>query len=247
MTVQRNDIINIPLEFKLACLVEGFSEQAVLQAFIDHISFYAVLGSGYIKGYREATSALKELNFTNSKGQASEAFANNREIASQCTIEILKIGIQTGNAKAKKNRSRKYIKKLFDTMERTYSTDKLYLAEESVLVFNEDFQVLCEFFNRYPKEYLEYFMSKIDLADHLARIGLNKLIVNGSMAFFAMLMGGFIKDNIRNLAKPATELQIEFIDELQQLHAKNFIVRNVEKRRVIYHNFFYNYYNKTNF
>ncbi|QEM15675.1 hypothetical protein DIU38_005870 [Mucilaginibacter sp. P4] len=158
----------------------------------------------------------------------------------------MKISIQKGNPKKKKVKSQRFVKALFNTMERSYSADKLYLDEETVLNLNEDFQLLCEFHNHYPKEYLEYFMSKIDLADHTTRVGLNEFTENNSMAFFVMLMGGLIDANVHNSAKPATELEIEFLSKLQQLHAKVFIIRNFEKRKAIYQEFFLDHYNQTN-
>jgi hypothetical protein len=246
MKTNRTNIINIPLEFKIACLVQCFDERAVLQTFIDHISFYTELSKDYSKGYREATYALSEYILPNSRGQPSKAFAKSRELCSQCILGILKIGFQKGNFKKKQNKSQPLIKTLFKAMEKVYSTDKLYLDEDRVIYLNEDFQLLCELHNHYPSEYLEYFMSKIDLADHTTCAGLNKVTMNSSMAFFAMLMNGSIDANVHNPTKPATPLEIEFIDKIQQFHAKVFIIRSFAKRKSAYHQFFLEYYNQTN-
>jgi hypothetical protein len=245
MKEQRNDIINIPLEFQIACTIRRLVVPDVLQTFIDHVSFYYSVNSPYAEGFREATNVILEYSTKNRNHSNHASFGddkNNKEFAIKCIKDVLAWGAKRGMSDKKKHaKCKPIIKQLHLSMEHLNSIDKIYLDEENRLTFTDDFSVLCNIHRHHPKEYLEYFMSRISLADADARVGLKKIDENPSMGFFQLVMRG-LGDLIAIVNM--TELEVDFIDKVQQLHYEVFLIRDLDKRRAIYQEFYLNYYNK---
>jgi len=73
------NIIDVPLEFKVACTVYRQSIQEVLQIFVDHVSMYDSLTGEYSKGFSEATMFIS--SYTRAKVKKTSAvrlFSNAR-------------------------------------------------------------------------------------------------------------------------------------------------------------------------
>ena len=66
----------------------------------------------------------------------------------------------------KRSYTRCFVENIFNAMERPHTpSDIIYLDEYSTLKLSKDFCVLCEVYDCYPKEFLEYFMGFISVAD----------------------------------------------------------------------------------
>lgn len=243
MKEQRNDIISIPLEFQIACTIRHLAVPDVLQTFINHVSFYHSLNKPYGEGFREATTVILEYSVKNQNHLNHPSFGGNKDYAQKCIMDVLAWGAKRGMSDDKKHaKCKPIIKQLHLSMEHLNSIDKIYLDEEHCLIFTDDFSVLCDIHRHYPKEYLEYFMSRISLADADARVGLKKIDENHSMAFFHLITCGL--GNITGGLIHITELEADFIDKIQQLHYEVFLIRDLDKRRAVYQEFYLNYYNK---
>ena len=242
MALQQNYIIDIPLEFKIACATDHFNPSDVLQAFIDHVCFFTTLSGDYEKGYKEATTVISEYTFKiDVKTTPSPAFLINREFAIKCVKQVAGLTVKKGiSVSTKRKKSIPIVSQLYKSMDHHLSTDKIYLDEETLLSLSDDFGVICEFHQHSPKQYLEYFMSQISHADAHARIALNKVEENPSMGFYDLVLKG-----LGNLPKTAThysEKEIDFIDSMNTWPYEYFIVRDLDKRRKIYQSLFKEYH-----
>lgn len=246
MNEQNNNLIDIPLEFKIACTVHNLDVVEVLQSFVSHVSYYLIFSHDFIKGYRDATNAIAEFNNTHrADHDISSSIINNREYCHKRMKEIFGLTVLRQPPAKKRLKSEPLVKKLLKGIAISKTTDKIYLDEESVIHLNADFRILCELFSVYPKEYLEYFMSKISLADHSARGGLMLYVENPSLAFFLRMTEGIEKP--RMTRRQLTETDINFIDRIQELNVELFIYRRLEQRIEIFREVYLDYYNnKTN-
>jgi hypothetical protein len=244
MNEQQNDIINIPLEYKVACTIRYLKPHEVLQTFIDHISFYTTLSTAYSLGFREASDTTSEYSVTHGIEKASPAFVTCHDFARKCIMDVLRLTVKKGvSENQKRKKCIPIVKELYRVMEHIKSPAKIYLDEDTVLHLSEDFCIVCEIHQHYPKEYLEYFMSRVSLADFQARVGLKKMVDNPAMAFYNLVA----EQGLGNLVTSPiflSELERDFIDRIQQMHHEVFIVRDLDKRRELYREFYLDYYNK---
>lgn len=239
---EQNDLINVPLEFQIACTIRHIKVHDLLQTFINHVSFYASINKGNIPGYREATDVMSiySIRYHNKDNQMS---FTNKEHALKCIKDILAIGVKRGmNENKKRIKCIPIVKQLYRLTEHHNSTDKIYLDENHALTFTEDFSLMCDTHRHYPKEYLEYFMSRISLADADARVSLNKIDENPAMAFYELVLNGL--GNLFPETLHLTELEANFIDSIQKFHYEVFLIRDLDERRSAYQEFYLDYYNK---
>lgn len=233
-------LLPIPLEFKIACATYNLSIREVLQLFIDHVSFYDSMSQKSDDLYRSATNTL--LNYSISIRRAhSPALLKHREPILKYIREVIKIASTPPESQAKKRKMCvPIVRKIYRSMERSKTQNtSLLLEEEITLQLSMDFCLLCEIHHCSPEEYLEHFMSQISLPSTHANLGLNRLVENQAMGFFYKSL---------NIGKgtPAIHahrnLQVQFIDQIQELHLWMFIIRGYEKRVQKYQELYFNYY-----
>ncbi len=247
MNAERPDIIDIPEEFRIASTLNSFEPGKVLQFFINHVSFFCTLGGGYIRGYSQATMVTSEYSV---KIHAPELKLNqypaiafdNKELATKCIIQIGRMALEKGKtAEKKRKKSLPVVNSLYKAIgSYSYCPEKIYLDEETVLDFTKDFRIVCELHHCYPKAYLEYFMNKISMAEDQAYRGLKIPRENPAAEFFHLLNLGF--GNLRPPVIKSTEAQIDFIDAVQEFHARVFIIRSPDKRIAAYRDFYKTHY-----
>lgn len=238
-----HQLITVPLEFKVACRIYMISVQEVLQIFINHATVFDSTSRIYSQGYTEAVTTIthyilaKELNPAPSK-----AFAKCKDTATSCLSMIVGLGRKkTGQALTKRRQCRTPVTLLFETMKRVYAPkDKLYLDEDSVLVLTKDFCVLCEIHNCYPKEYLEYFMNKISLADAHSRKALKIEQPDSCYALYFLIADGFERDI--SIIATLTDLEMDFYDRMQEIRLELYPIRDLGQRTVLLREFYLDYY-----
>lgn len=239
---KENSELTIPLEFKIACATYHLAVPEVLQLFIDHISFYDSLSHKSNDCYRFATNTLLSHPHPPIEG-ISPAFQTNREAIIKYVREIVQMSVRPRTVEIKRRKlCIPIVKKIFNLMEPKVITSRtLQLDEVNILQLGMDFCIMCETHNCQPEVYLQHFMDQVSLPETHARIGLHQLLENHAMAFFYQA----ITKCTALLSSPTHKaLQIEFIDHIQELHLRLFIVRSVEKRREKYYELYDNYYHK---
>ena len=99
------NIIDVPLEFKVACTVYRQNMREVVQIFVNHVSMYDSLTGEYSKGFSEATMTVS--SYTRAKvrkTKRSKAFLKCRDLAVSCINRIYQ---ETRNPKGTMNAKRK--------------------------------------------------------------------------------------------------------------------------------------------
>lgn len=239
--MEQNQVLVIPLEFKIACVIYHLKPEKVLQAFINHVSFFMSLSTDYLPGFREATNTLAEYSIENINYSASPAIAENRDFTIKCVRNVIEISKRKGiSVEKKRKKCIPIIRQLNKSLNHYITRQKFFIDENSALELSDDFRIRCEMLQHTAKDFLEYFMSKISLADRDARVGLNKIIENPALAFFQLAthgLGGNEDTSIGN-----GEAQQDFIDEFQTMKYELFIVRDLDERRSLLEEFYLKHY-----
>lgn len=233
---------NIPLDFKIACATYQLPIPEVLQLFIDHVSFYDSLSQKSDDIYRCATNTL--LNYSLSiQRESGSAFIKHREPILRYIREIIKISVTPDLAPSRKRKMcAPLVKKIFAIMERSRTQNTtLVMDDGKTLQLKMDFCLLCELHNCSPEEYLQHFMSQISLPIVHANVGLKRVVENQAMGFFYKVLN-ISKELPSNNAHRT--LQVQFIDQIQELHLWLFIIRDYEQRVKKYQEIYYSYYQR---
>lgn len=246
-------VLEIPDEFKIACVVNNLKIAEVLQVFINHVSFFQTLNSGCLTGFQEASLVMSEysvktkLSGKNSKLKSItdiEGPEFHREKSVKYIRQLIALTFHSKDSESVKHRkSIPIVKDLFKSIQGfKFCPEKICLNETEQLVFNNDFRIICELYQIYPKCYLEYFMNKISLAETNARLDLNIEVQCNAMAFFFRVVNGL--GQLNNKAIKPGDAILNYIDEIQQLPAKSFIIRNLDERIALYSEFYQSHYQK---
>ncbi|OCX54197.1 hypothetical protein BEL04_08015 [Mucilaginibacter sp. PPCGB 2223] len=237
--MEQSQGITMPLDFKIACVIYHLKPEKVLQTFINHVSFFMSLSTDYLRGFREATNTLAEFSFENINYSASPA--ENRDFTIKCVRNVIEISKRNGiSAEKKRKKCIPIVRQLNLSLNHQITKPKFYLDENTVLELCDDFRIRCEMLQHTPKEFLEYFMSKISLADRDARIALNKINENPALAFFELVTLGLGRNEDTTIVNG--EAQQDFIDEYQTIKYELFIVRDLEEHRALMKQFYLKHY-----
>ncbi|MBB5645900.1 hypothetical protein [Pedobacter cryoconitis] len=240
--------IVIPMDFKVACSIYKLDIAEVLQIFIDHVSIYDIINQTYHEGFSEACHAMiwyvkkKRKTSINSKAmkKCSALFGENIR-----QIEILaKMKRRGWKTTTKRGYTRCFVENIFNSMERLHTpSDVLYLDEFSTLKLSKDFCVLCEAYNCYPKEFLEYFMGYISLSDAHACEGI-KGYTNFIFEFFFKIANGFGRDT--PFMFDLTDDEIDFYHRMEEVRLEVYIIRDLLERADTLRDFYQAYYQTIN-
>jgi hypothetical protein len=241
------NLIYIPLEFKVACTVYRQKIQEVLQIFVDHVSIYDSLTGEYSQGFAEATRTISSYSASNVKrNDRSKAFVKCKDVAITCLNNIFKQARNPkGKASAKRKRCLHFVDALYQVMERPHcSSEIIYLDENSPIKLTKDFCILCELNNSYPKEFLEYFMGRISVAESQAMVGLKIIEHNFTYDFFLDIAKGFG----RNIADESdlTDMEIAFYDRMEEMRLEIYNVRDRNERTEILRDFYLSHHRSMN-
>ena len=240
-------LIVIPLEFKIACTIYKLDIQEVLQIFINHVTLYDAICPFYNEGFSEATRPINiYVRSKRRKVNESKALLHCNDLAVDSIKGIVELAKKkTGQCRVKRKKSLFYVDSLHQIMKRTYvPSDTIYLDENTPLQLTKDFSVLCELHNRYPKEYLEHFMSMVSLADFHARMGLNIPQTNLLMVLFMKIANGFDRDSSEILH--LSDMELDFYERMDELRLEIYNIRDLAERTAILKDFYLSYYQQTN-
>lgn len=243
-TAKKN--IEIPLEFRTACLLNNVGMDEVLQAFVDHVSVYCFMGGGPLKAYSNATATLSSYNDKNSNSsQKPKTSMYKPKTKSALALKAIKQLIALSMDKSKTERvklkgSRKLVDMLYRSVEQyTKCPEHLFLDVDIKVVFPKEFRLVCEIYATNAEEFISYFMESISLAQLRAHVALNVQLDNHPLFFLVHILE---TDYLKHGAVPLTEAMMDYIDEVQQLDAKYVMVRNLEKRIECYREFHFGHY-----
>lgn len=242
MNNQIQTTIAIPLNFRIACATYHLSIPEVLQLFIDHISFYDSLSQKSDDIYRSATNTL--LNYSISiRRETSTAFLNHRDPILKYIRKIIKIAtLPVSTPQKKRKLCVPIVRSIYQILDQSIPQHSTVMLEGgNLLQLKMDLCVICEIHNCSAEEYLEHFMSQISLPKNHAQAGLKKVVENQAMGFFFKSLS-LIKD--AQVSDAHRNLQIEFIDRIQEAHLWLFIIRDLKRRERKYEQIYLKYYHQ---
>lgn len=241
--------ITVPLDFKVACGFYKIDIAEVLQIFIDHVTIYDTINKSYHEGFSEASHAIVYyVKAKASKTIKSKAIKKCWRLVEQnikqivILAEMRKKGWKTTT---KRGYTRCFVENIFKSMERLHTpSDILYLDEFSTLRLSKDFCVLCELHNCYPKEFLEYFMGRISLADAHAHLQLKKWYGNFIFDFLFKIADGFGRDTTS--IPSLNDVELHFYQRVKQLRLELYIIQDLKERAAILRDFYLSHYRTMN-
>ncbi len=232
MRQKKNEPIVIPMEFKVACSLYKIDVAEVLQVFVDHVTVYDIINKTYHEGFSEACHCLifcyrrkkKPRILSTGMRKCRKLFLRNMG-----QIEILAHMKRRGwKTTTKRSYTRCFVENIFNAMERRYTpSDMIYVDEYSALKISKDFCVLCEVYDCYPKEFLEYFMGYISVADADVGFGL-KGYSNFVHTFFLKIANGLGRNP--HIRIELTDWEIDFYDRLEELRLEVYIIRDIQRK-----------------
>lgn len=174
----------------------------------------------------------------------SKAVKECRDLTIQCIKGIVALAKKkTGKAHIKRKKSMSYVNAIFNMMERLYApNDVLYLDELTTLQLSKNFCVICELHSFTPKEYLEYFMSRISMADLHARKAMKLPEHNLTMDLFKKIVDGFASKSTQVI--DLTDLEIDFYQRMEELRLELYNIRSLSERIVFLKDFYLSHYLK---
>ncbi|MCX2479361.1 hypothetical protein OQY15_09690 [Pedobacter sp. MC2016-15] len=247
MKKKNNKTLQIPINFQIACTLCKICPVEVLQTFIDHTNFYNLFDDTYDEGYWEVMTSIR-IYISGKSGRLRESKAI-RKCASTfdlCIGQLSMIADKVNNQLSmatKREYARHAINAIFEEMEQPHTAlNAVYLDEFTSLKLTKDFCILCEVYNCYPKEYLEFFMGVISLSHAHAHIGLNLKYDMPSFIFFMKVVNG----SFGNHRPPSilTETEEEFREIMAEIPLKIYHIRNVERRHELLCEAYYQQYEK---
>jgi hypothetical protein len=153
--------------------------------------------------------------------------------------------MQKGKATVKRKRCIRFVTAIYKVMERPHTpSDTIYLDEDSPIRLTKDFCVLCELHNCYPKEYLEYFMGRISIAEVQASNGLKIKEQYFTFDFFMKIAKGFGRDISETL--DLTDMEIEFHERMEEMRLEIYNIRDLTERTSILRDFYLSHYQNMN-
>jgi len=185
MTNDNPNLLTVPLEFKVACFTYKISLQEALQIFINYCTLYHTLKPGYNRLYDEAQETI--FRYLEIKRPGTQPVVDQENEIQGCLLAILEDVVENGaNASYAKKQVAKQVNRLIKSTPGTYypKSRKIYLDEETPLELSKDFCAMCAMYECHPAEILDYYMSKISIAEMDTRHDLKIEEDNCSMFFF---------------------------------------------------------------
>jgi len=206
MTKENQNLITVPSDFKEACSNCKITMQFALQIFIDCCTLFHALKPGYSCLFSEALETI--FRYLDTKRPGTNVITDNSKETQDHLLAILKIVVEKRayETLAKKEVAKHVDGLLKSTAGRYYpSSRKLFLDAETPLKLTKDFCAMCQLYECYPAEILNYYMGMISLADVEFRGDVNIIKAeNHSMFFFMNTMHNFVQRR-RELLKLTAE------------------------------------------
>lgn len=245
------DVLEVPMDFRIAC--ESFGIQVVdfLQLLIDHFAFVNLLAeedSVYNlvgRSFADAEETLEKIGGYKTDFSQSD----NANQSFPLFKQLLKLAMNRNYSwNTKRSRSKKIVDKLFLVMGKSIKAQsKVYLDEDTAIVLSRDFRIWSTIHNCPVIPVLNAMMQKVSLADFYARGHLNEIEYNPALGMYLKVQDGY--GNLRNREHLNSEGFNIFLENLHELKIRYFLYHRLSDRIEIYRHQIlenYNEMNKTN-
>lgn len=245
------DVLEVPMDFRIACESFGIQVADFLQLLVDHFTFvnlFAEEESVYnlvVKSFTEAEGALEKIGGYNTNYSLSDSADESMPLFQQ----LVKLAINRNYSwNTKRSRSKKIVDKLFLITSKNIETKSIiYLNEETPIRLNQDLRMWSVIHNFPIIPLLNAIMKKVSLADLYARDHLGKIEYNAALGVYLKVQEGY--GNLRDRKHLSSEGFRLFLEDLQEFKMRYFLYHRLPDRVELYRDQFlknFNEMNKTN-
>lgn len=245
------EVLEVPMDFRIACEAFGIQVADFLQLFIDHfaiVNLFAEEDSVYnlaSRGFAEAESVLEHIGGYKTNHLHADTASQSFPLFKQ----LVKLALNRNYSwNMKRNRSKKTVDKLFLILSKNIEIKPtLYLDEDTPIRLSREFRLWSIIHNFPPIPVLNALMQKVSLADFYARNHLDEIEYNPVLGLYLRVQNGY--GNLVH-AEHLNGLGFKnFLCDLQEFKMRYFLFYRLSDRIEMYRDRFlenYNEMNKTN-
>ncbi|WP_343561049.1 hypothetical protein [Sphingobacterium sp.] len=245
------EVLEVPVDFRIACEAFGIKVADFLQLLIDHFAFvnlFAEEDSVYnlvARGFAEVDNVLG--NIGGYKTEYSQM--HNADQSFPLYKQLFKLAMNRNYSwNMKRNLAKKTVDKLFLILNKDVKMKPtIYLDENTPIRLSRDFRIWSIIHNCPAIPVLNAMMLKVSLADLYARDHLDEIEYNPILGMYLRVQGGYGNlvdaEHINGLGFK------DFLCDLQEFKMRYFLFYRLSDRIEIYRERFlenYNEMNKTN-
>lgn len=245
------EVLEVPMDFRIACEAFGIQVADFLQLIIDHVAFvnfFAEENSVYnlvARGISEAENVLEE----NGGYKTDYSFKDNADQSFSLFKQLFKLAMNRNYSwNTKRDRAKKTVDKLFLAMNTKVKMESaVYLDEDTPIRLSRDFRIWSMIHNCPAIPVLNAMMQKVSLADLYARTHLGEHEYNPILGMYLRVQAGYgdllDAEHLNGLGFK------NFLCDLQEFKMRYFLFFRLSDRIEIYRDRLlenYNEMNKTN-
>lgn len=242
------DVLEVPMDFRIACESFGIQVADFLQLLVDHFVFvnlFAEEESVYnlvVKSFAEAEGVLEKIGGYNTNYSLSDSADQSMPLFQQ----LVKLAVNRNYSwNTKRSRSKKIVDKLFLIINKNVRMKPaVYLDEETPIRLNHDLRIWSVIHNCPIIPLLNTIMQRISLADFYARDHLGKVEYNPSFGVYLEIQNGY--GNLRNAKHFNSEGFSLFLEDLQEFKMRYFLYHRLPDKVEVYRERFLENYNEMN-
>ncbi len=245
------EVLEVPMDFRIACEAFGIEVADFLQLLIDHFAFvnlFAEEDSVYnlvARGFAEVDNVLGNI-----EGYKTDySHVDNADQSFPLFKQLFKLAVNRNYSwNMKRNRARKTVDKLFLILNKNVKMKPtVYLDENTPIRLSRDFRIWSIIHNCPAIPVLNAMMQRVSLADLYARNHLDEIEYNPILGMYLRVQSGY--GNLVD-AEHINRLGFkDFLCDLQEFKMRYFLFYRLPDRIEIYRERFlenYNEMNKTN-
>lgn len=240
------DVLEVPIDFRIACESFGIQVADFLQLLINHFAFVNVFAeedSVYnivAKSFVEADKTLEKIGGYKTSYSHSDSADQSFPLFKQ----LVKLAMNRNYSwNTRRSRSKKIVDKLFlITNENINVKPKVYLDEDTPIRLSRNFRLWTIIHNAPPIPVLNTIMQSVSLADLYARSHLDKIEYNPVLGVYSRVQNGY--GDLRSKDHLNSEGFMIFLEDLQEFKMRYFLYHRLLDRVEIYRDRFLETYNE---
>lgn len=244
----KKDVLEVPMDFRVACESFGIQVADYLQLLVDHFRFVNLFEeeeSVYnlvVKSFIEAEGVLEKIGGYNTNYSVSDTADESMPLFQQ----LVELAVNFNYSwDTKRNRSKEIVDNLFFIMNKKIKTKSLiYLDEETPIRLNQDLRLWSVIHNFPVITLLNTIMQRVSLADLYARIHLDEIEENVALGVYIEIQNGY--GNLRDEKHLSSKGLKFFLEELQELKMRYFLYHRLSDRVELYRDQFFKNFNEMN-
>ncbi|MBL1410167.1 hypothetical protein [Sphingobacterium faecale] len=242
------DVLEVPMDFRIACESFGIQVADFLQLMVSQFAFVNLFGEDdsvynlIVRSFMEAEEVLERQGGY----KTNYSLADKANQALPIFKQLYKLGANRNYSwNAKRSRSKKIVDKLFlITGKDIRAQPKVYLDEDTAITLSRDFRIWSTIHNCPVIPVLNAMMQRVSLADLYARQHLDEIEYNPTLGMYLRIQQGYgdlvNRDHLNGLGFK------DFLCDLQEFEMRYFLFHRLADRVEMYREQFLENYNEMN-